>query len=119
MLEAKATELIAQLSGKLGVASNKIWEWCLLQVNVRIINTILLTVACIIGSLLVIKLARYLNKSEEYSGVLFVATGVFGVLLAFLDIAVIYELCTLPQLIINPEFSAFQILVEQIQMLMP
>lgn len=119
MLESKVAEMLGQLSDKLGVASAKIWEWSLLQVKAEIVTTVITIIAAILCTMLVLWFAwKYLKNTDDMDGdtenffdvILFV----FVILVVVLDIVAILNSFSLPKLLINPEYAAFQNILEQL-----
>jgi len=123
MLETKVTELLGQLADKLGVASAKIWEWSLLQVKVDIYKIFLemglLLVVLVACTLLMRYIFNMMDKNEDYldTHIGFVVSFAFVILaLAGLTLTIIctIDLFSLPQLLFNPEYAAFQNILEQL-----
>jgi len=122
MIETKVTELLGQLAEKLGVASAKIWEWSLLQVRVEIVTTIILTIFAILATIALAKVAKAVinmwKKADKYKdGVETIFTIGFIIAVACvisLDFIAFDKFIALPQLLINPEYTAFQNIVEQL-----
>lgn len=119
MLEQKMTDLLAQLSSKLGVATEKIWEWALLQVKVEIITTIVMSAIIMLACYITYKvIRRFRGKWEgwlcDYEPFSYLVVLVWFMLLSILVIVSIFDLCQLPQYFINPEYSAFEIIVKNL-----
>jgi len=125
MLETKVTELLGQLAEKLGVASAKIWEWSLLQVKVEIVTSVILTISAILATIVLAKVARGVitmwKKADKYKdGVetIFTIGFVIAVIcVVSLDFIAFDKFIALPELLINPEYSAFKNIVEQLSKL--
>jgi len=119
MIEAKLTEMLGQLSEKLGIASAKIWEWSLLQVKVDIVTDIILLVLAVVATAGVVKYFAWAHKNWEdinsdQEVVHFSAIAILALAVFILDIASIFALFALPKLLINPEYAAFRNIVEQL-----
>jgi len=125
MIENKIAEMLGQLADKLGVASAKIWEWSLLQVKVEIIQNIVIAIVAVLLSIVAYKVVKnWLEwrskkiKSREWddaSDIIPVVLGVIAiVVLSIFDVFALSGLFDLPQLIMNPEYAAFQNIVEQL-----
>jgi len=120
MLETKVAEMLGQLADKLGVASAKIWEWSLLQVKVEIIQNLIMFVLAIGLTFALVRWGFYIkrnwkeldSKNYEISHMLLI--GVAVVFVAILDVNSCIGIYQLPQLIINPEYAAFQNIIEQL-----
>ena len=130
MIENKIAEMLGQLADKLGVASAKIWEWSLLQVKVEIVTDIIYAVLAVVLSILIYRVAKKYNeflareteKKKENNPYyvdsefdIVVVAILVGVAIVFLlDLYAISGLLDLPKLLINPEYAAFQNIVEQL-----
>ena len=119
MLESKVAEMLGQLADKLGVASAKIWEWSLLQVKVDVVTDITTIIAAILCTILAVWCTwKYLKNADDMDSdteaFLSIALFVFWVLVVILDIVAILSSFELPKLLINPEYAAFQNIVEQL-----
>ncbi len=120
MLETKVAEMLDKLSQQLGVASSKIWEWSMLQVKVEIFQNIIGFLLGMGLTFLVVKYAFWIkknwkdlyNKDYEFWHLLLVV--VMGVFVGIFDIYSVYGILELPQLIINPEYSAFQNIMNEL-----
>ncbi len=117
MLEQKAVELLDKLAAEVGVASEKVWEWSLLQVQVDIYRAIGVVLFAIAASYVYYKILRHIvsqydNVSFIHDDILSLQGIVFGMLggvvvLTLLILAFI-DLYSLPKLIINPEYAALE-----------
>jgi len=125
MIENKIAEMLGQLADKLGVASAKIWEWSLLQVKVDIVTNIIIAIVAIVASIASYKLVKkYLEwrngkiKDRDWDEINDILPSILGVVavvfLVVFDMFAISGLTDLPKLIINPEYAAFQNIVEQL-----
>jgi hypothetical protein len=120
MLENQIAEMLNKLSNKLGIASEKIWEWSLLQVQVEIVQAVVLIVLTMISGYGFYRWFKYAytnwdelyRYNKEFSHI--TGLSVYGIILAIMIIASCGGLYYLPQLIINPEYSAFQNILEQL-----
>jgi hypothetical protein len=122
MIETEVVEMLDKLSQQLGVASSKIWEWSILQVKVDLITDIVVILLAIGLTLLFAKYSIRTYKNWDdicYStqGNIIVALVIFGALLFIFDIFAIISIFELPRLIINPEYSAFQNIMNQLSKL--
>ena len=119
MLEEKVVDMLDKLAQNSGVASEKIWEWALLQVQVDIVVTLLVL---FIGALLtivsyvVIKKAieKWDEMQENNADILVVL--LVSITAALLIVGFIF-LFKLPGLILNPEYAAFQNVVGELSKL--
>ncbi len=119
MLEQQMVETIQALSEKIGVASEKLWEWALIQVQVSIYQTVGFFVLMMGLNWLFYKVTMiaYKKWNEIYSDwefliVLFVV--ILGLLVFILNVSLLCEIYNLPQYIMNPEFKAFQIIMNEL-----
>jgi len=115
MIENKIAEMLGQLADKLGVASAKIWEWSLLQVEVEVVTNIIIILLAILTTVVFIKLLKKFDKAtdliEEALAVGLVVSGIAGIVLIIASVFAMFEL---PKLLINPEYAAFQNIIEQL-----
>ncbi len=129
MLEQKAVEIIDKLAIKIGIASNKIWEWALLQVKVDLVISLVLGFIALIGTILfLIMLYKNFNKlvekdsrfiHSEYKkltikGWIFIISGSILFIYNIFILPVVYYI---PQYIINPEYTAFKDIINQLSQL--
>ena len=123
MLENKIAEMLGQLADKLGVASAKIWEWSLLQVKVEVVINIITILVAILASVVFIWMTKKSVKwwrsledefNEELVAASVVAFVIFSILLLVLDVSALMRIWDIPELLINPEYAAFQNIVEQL-----
>jgi len=113
----KLPELLNKLGNKLGVASVKIWEWAMLDVKVQIFQDVLLIFIISLFFFLEYKLIKIVYKKElfdKYEGTC-VMGSIIGICLSIAGIiALISCVMDLPSLIINPEWNAFQNIMNQL-----
>ena len=113
----KLPELLNKLGNKLGVASVKIWEWAMLDVKVQIFQDVLLIFIISLFFFLEYKLIKIVYKKElfdKYEGTC-VMGSIIGICLSIAGIiALISCIMGLPSLIINPEWNAFQNIMNQL-----
>ena len=123
MLENKIAEMLGQLADKLGVASAKIWEWSLLQVKVEVVTDIITILVAILASVVFVWITKKSVKwwgslddefNEELVAASVVAFVIFSILLLALDVSALMRIWDIPELLINPEYAAFQNIVEQL-----
>ena len=120
MLETKITEMLGQLSEKLGVASAKIWEWSMLQVQVEIIQTIMFFLLSIGCTFAVTKYGFWIKKNwdeiyhKDHEGFHVINCCVIAAFVFVMNISVVVEIFDLPMLIINPEYAAFQNIIGEL-----
>ena len=123
MIENKIAEMLGQLADKLGVASAKIWEWSLLQVKVEVVINIITILVAILASVVFIWMTKKSVKwwrsledefNEELVAASVVAFVIFSILLLVLDVSALMRIWDIPELLINPEYAAFQNIVEQL-----
>jgi len=121
MIEEKAVELMNQLAIKLGVASEKIWEWSLLNVKVEIVEKLIFNLCFMLFCFIEYKIyQKYIKDNEEFDED--EIGNAIGVVLAFIftligGMVFIANICNLPSLIINPEWSAMQSIISQLSTL--
>ena len=120
MLEDKTVEMLELLSSKIGVASEKIWEWALIQVKVDIINTFLFLIMSLSLIYPYIKISNFLEKKykkdhdEFYETSHFLITIIGGIVLVCFLISSMVLITKLPSLILNPEYAAFQKIIKEL-----
>ena len=125
MIENKIAEMLGQLADKLGVASAKIWEWSLLQVKVEVVTDIITILVAILASVVFVWITKKSVKwwrslgekddvNEELVAASVVAFVTFCILLLVLDVSAFLRIWDIPELLINPEYAAFQNIVEQL-----
>jgi len=123
MIENKIAEMLGQLADKLGVASAKIWEWSLLQVKVEVVTDIITILVAILASVVFVWITKKSVKwwgslddefNEELVAASVVAFVIFSILLLALDVSALMRIWDIPELLINPEYAAFQNIVEQL-----
>jgi hypothetical protein len=112
--------LLEKLGNQLGVASAKVWEWSLLNVEVEIVNKLVwigLTLLIVVGTIIYNK---WINKNDIKCSTRDDLTG-YGIinliLVALCIVGVIGSLVyafQLPSLIINPEWNAFQNIMTEV-----
>ncbi len=114
-------EMINLLSHKLGIPPHGIWEWAILQVRVEIYKGLLLIPLAFLTMLAQVKLIQQTQESMRTRNpdrpLLLFLVLIWGIITAIVYIKLLQYCFMLPQYIINPEYSAFQIVVEQLSTL--
>ena len=119
-MEKQIVDMLNKLAEKLGVASAKIWEWSLLQVKVEIIQSIILVAMTVVLIYPYCRWVVYVIKNYDeiddnnYSIPHMLGLIIVGIALLFMSIGSAVAIYNLPQLIFNPEYSAFQTILDQL-----
>ena len=120
MLQEQLVENLQQLANTLGIAVNKLMEWGMLQVQVEIYQSILMIVIASLFICFTVKFLCYvLKKWNEICNNDTECFWIGGCSLISL-VAIIMLVCgisgieNLIQYIINPEYSAFKIIIEEL-----
>ena len=119
MLEQQVSEMLVKLSDALGVASEKIWEWALLQVKVEIVQGLIIigvTIALWIAVYAVIKKAVKEEIEMDFDNDIwpwFVFI-IGGIVMSVLSVVSLVEAATMAEKIINPEYAAFKNIISQL-----
>ena len=119
-MEKQIVDMLNKLAEKLGVASAKIWEWSLLQVKVEIIQSIILVAMTVVLIYPYCRWVVYVIKNYDeiddnnYSIPHMLGLIIVGIALLFMSIGSAVAIYNLPQLIFNPEYSAFQNILDQL-----
>lgn len=112
-------KLLNQLSEKLGFAGTKIWEWSLLNVQTHIVQSIIVILGFLLFSFAGYKLIKYILKNDLFNDYAFYTVGIITWTIIEINWAIIAfcEIINLPNLFINPEWCAFQNIIEQLSKL--
>ena len=116
MIEQQVTESLTRLSNNLGVSHEKLWEWGLLQVKAQITKSIFLLLMIFLMWFMLYKIVRLIifkwdMLGGETTGFLVTC----GIIIVSISVAVLPDLFSrLMQYIINPEYSAFKIIINEL-----
>lgn len=116
MLEKQIVDMLNQLSAKLGVASDKIWEWALLQVKVDLLRDMALGLPLLGVVVLCGFIAYKISKDEDVK----LSDDPFCASIGLMGVFIVLSIITLwdvPQYILNPEYAAFKNILGELSQL--
>ncbi len=120
-LQGQLSIMLSQLSDTLGVAIPKLWEWALLQVQVETITSILVILFSIVAMISCISYWKFfirLYRGKELDGdtesLYFVGGGILTIITIIMFILGSRALFKLIGYMVNPEYSAFRLIVEEL-----
>ncbi len=113
--------LLNQLGEKIGFAGTKIWEWALRDVYVQTTINVILILIIISTSILAAKYIKWTKKKDidldyEFMPYGLIMTTLIILLIVAIPIALVI-ITDLPRLLINPEWCAFQNIIEELNKL--
>ena len=120
ILQKQLAESLQQLADALGIAVTKIMEWGTLQVQVEIFKSILTILITIFIIVFTVKLIRYVfakwdemyKKDTEAPWI--IACVLFFILSVIMFFCGIDTIGNLIQYVVNPEYSAFKIIIKEL-----